>query len=225
VKLLLDLPNVRVALFEATHENAPWSALVASDLGIASNALGCAMELRSATQIHGDRILEPHEHGDADGFFLEAGQAAVVRHADCFPVAVTDPVKSRAVLLHCGWRGCALHLARKGVQRLLLAGSDPADLMATIGPGIGATDFEVGPEVLAYFPESVHSSTSRGTPSIDLPAFLMQELEDSGLLRSRITCDLRSTLGDLNLHSHRREGSRSGRMATFCTISPKFGVP
>jgi len=225
VKFLLDHPKVCVALFEAVHEGLPWNALNPEDLQAAARTLGWNGKVRSALQVHGERILEPHETGDADGFFLEAGQAGLVRHADCFPVVVADPEKSLAVVLHCGWRGCALHLARQGVQRLLRAGSRPTNLIAAIGPGIGASDFEVGPEVLANFPAAVHTHTSRGTPSIDLPAYLVQELDAAGVSRTRITCDLRSTLGDLNLHSHRRDGSRSGRMATFCTVSPYDGVP
>lgn len=224
MKELLRAGPVRTVLFEATLDGSPWDARKPADIERALNALGWSGPLRDAVQVHADRILETGETGDADGFLLGAGEAALVRHADCLPVCIADPVRSRAVLLHCGWKGCALDLAAKGVRRLLEEGSAVSDLHACIGPGIGPMDFEVGPEVLARFPESAHSRTSRGTPSVDLPGFVQAQLEEIGIQRTRITCDLRSTLGDLGLHSHRRAGALAGRMATFCLVAPTGGT-
>jgi hypothetical protein len=221
---LLRCGPIRVVLFEAVHDGRPWNALEPSDLERARFALGWEGSVKSVPQVHGERILEGDESGDADGFLLRAGEAALVRHADCFPVAIADPVRSQAVLLHCGWRGCALHLAEKGVARLLALGSRVQDLHACLGPGIGAVDFEVGPETLVRFPREHHAITSGGTASIDLAGFLVDELCRSGMTKSRITCDLRSTLGDLELHSHRRAGAQAGRMATFCLVAPTGGT-
>jgi copper oxidase (laccase) domain-containing protein len=220
VKELLRIGPVRVVLFEASLDGTPWNARDQADIQRALRAMDWDGPVRDTVQVHADRILLPAEAGDADGFFLQAGQAALVRHADCLPVTIVDPVHAQAVLLHCGWRGCAMHLAAKGVALLKAHGSEPGDMHARIGPGIGPSDFEVGLEVLANFPQSVHSTTLRGTPSIDLPRFLSEELSRQGIPRSRITCDLRSTFGDLNLHSHRRAGASAGRMATFCLIEP-----
>jgi len=220
---LLTVGGIRVVLFEAALSGAPWDARNPADVGRAAAAMDWEAPIRDTLQVHADRILSPGEEGEADGFFLRAGEAALVRHADCLPLALVDPVRNQAVLLHCGWRGCALHLAAKGVRMLVENGSEPADLYAALGPGIGPRDFEVGSEVLAHFPESARSRTARGTPSIDLQGFLCRELSEMGLLKSRITCDSRSTLGDLNLHSHRRAGASAGRMATFCLVAPTGG--
>lgn len=224
MKELLRIGGIRVVVFEAFLDESPWDARKPADIERALKTLDWTGPLRDAVQVHADRILEPGETGDADGFLLGAGEAALVRHADCLPVCIADPVRSRAVLLHCGWKGCALSLAAKGVRRLLEEGSSSADLHACIGPGIGPADFEVGPEVLARFPANVHARTSRGTPSVDLPGFLRAQLEEIGIQRTRITCDPRSTLGDLGLHSHRRAGALAGRMATLCLVAPTGGT-
>jgi len=223
LKELLAVGPVRVVLFEARLLGSAWDARNSADVAHAAVAMGWDAPIRDTLQVHADRILSCGEDGEADGFFLRAGEAALVRHADCLPVALVDPLRSQAALLHCGWRGCALHLAAKGVRMLLENGSKPEDLHAVIGPGIGPRDFEVGPEVLAHFPPSAHSLTQKGTPSVDLQGFLCRELSEMGLLKSRITCDSRSTLGDLNLHSHRRAGASAGRMATFCLVAPTGG--
>jgi YfiH family protein len=216
--------TIRVMLCEAFLNGLPWDARKDDDVETARLRLRWPKPLRATVQVHGTRILGPEEQGEADGFLLGAGEAALIRHADCFPVAVLDPRRGAAALLHCGWRGAAGHLAAKGVERLVAAGSRREDLEAVIGPGIGPRDFEVGPEVLERFPESVHSLTSRGTSSVDLIAFLRQELSESGLSPEKISCDSRSTLGDLQLHSYRRAGARAGRMATLCLIAPTGGT-
>lgn len=223
MKELLAVGGIRIVLFEAALSGAPWDARTPDDVLRAAKDMDWDAPIRDTVQVHADRILSCGEDGEADGFFLRAGEAALVRHADCLPVALVDPVRNQAVLLHCGWRGCALHLAAKGVRMLMDNGSVPADLHAALGPGIGPLDFEVGPEVLAHFPPSSHSRTAKGSPSVDLQGFLCRELSEMGLLKSRITCDSRSTLGDLNLHSHRRAGASAGRMATFCLVAPTGG--
>jgi len=215
---------IRVLLCEAFLDGHSWDAREEADVELVRKRLGWPTPLRATVQVHGTRILSSEEKGDADGFLLGPGDAALIRHADCFPVAILDSHRNAAALLHCGWRGAAGHLARQGVERLLAEGSRCEDLEAVIGPGIGPADFEVGSEVLDQFPTAFHGHTSWGTLSLDLPAFLRQELSQSGVDAARITCDFRSTLGDLQLHSYRRAGARAGRMATICLIAPTGGI-
>ena len=216
--------NLRVLLCEAFLDGQAWDAREETDVELVRKRLEWPKPFRATIQVHGTRILGPQEEGDADGFLLGPSDAALIRHADCFAVAILDSHRNAAALLHCGWRGAAGHLARQGVERLLAEGSRREDLEVVIGPGIGPADFEVGPEVLDQFPAAFHSHTTWGTQSVDLPAFLRQELSQSGVDAARITCDSRSTLGDLQLHSYRRAGARAGRMATLCLIAPTGGI-
>ena len=49
-----------------------------------------------------------------------------------------DPVRRVIAACHAGWRGTALGITKKEVEAMTAAyGTDPKDLLAAIGPGIG----------------------------------------------------------------------------------------
>jgi YfiH family protein len=53
---------------------------------------------------------------------------------------------------HAGWRGTVKRIVETGVGRMRLEfGSRPEDLVAAIGPGVGACCYAVGEEVLSEF--------------------------------------------------------------------------
>jgi len=82
----------------------------------------------------------------------EPGLLLAIQTADCIPVLVADR-KCRAVAaFHAGWRGTVKRIVESGVGRMRLEfGSRPEDLVAAIGPGIGACCYAVGEEVLSAF--------------------------------------------------------------------------
>lgn len=199
-----------------------FDALRPVDIGRAVEQLGCPCP-RTARQVHGIAIDRDGSSAECDAFLLRPGESALVRHADCFPVVVADPIRSRAVLAHCGWRGTLAGLAAASVQELLSNGSSRSSLVAAIGPGISADSFEVGSEVLDAFPARFHRRTSWGTPSIDLAGFLDAQLRDAGVQRvDRVWID---TFENPSWHSYRRDGEHSGRNATICIVDPSRTEP
>jgi YfiH family protein len=77
-----------------------------------------------------------------------------VQTADCIPVLVADRRRRRRAVaaFHAGWRGTVKRIVEAGVGRMRLEfGSRPEDLVAAIGPGIGACCYAVGEEVLSSF--------------------------------------------------------------------------
>jgi YfiH family protein len=68
--------------------------------------------------------------------------------ADCLPLLLTDRAGTRVAAVHAGWRGLAAGIIEAAVARLA---APPSDLLAWLGPAIGATAFEVGGEVRARF--------------------------------------------------------------------------
>jgi hypothetical protein len=218
MKILLRTGSVLVVLGEATHRGLPFDARREADLRSLAEDAGWTGSVRTAEQVHGVRILAAGDAGCGDAFLLGRGEAAAVRIADCWPVVVADPVRARAVVAHCGWRGAAGGLAGSSVRRLLEEGSRPSDLVACIGPGIQRASFEVGAETAAAFPESVHGSTSWGTRSVDLGRFLVGDLAAAGVPEGAIAWDSRDTYRDPDLHSHRRDAAHAGRMACLCIV-------
>jgi polyphenol oxidase len=88
-----------------------------------------------------------------DGFMTdEPGVLLAIQTADCIPVLVAD-VRRRAVAgFHAGWRGTLQRIVENGVGRMRSEfRSRPEDLIAAIGPGIGACCYAVGEEVRSEF--------------------------------------------------------------------------
>ena len=218
MKVLLREGPLLVVLGEARHGFRPFDARRPDDVRALAASIGFAGDVRSAEQVHGTRILGPSDTGCGDAFVVGPDEAALVRHADCWPVVVGDPRRARAVVAHCGWRGAAGHLASASVRTLLAEGSRRSDLHAVVGPGIGPSSFETGEDVASRFPDAARARTSWGTRSVDLGAFLRQDLIEAGVLPHRIRMDRRDTFTDTTLHSHRRDQGHAGRMGCLCLV-------
>lgn len=225
MKVLLREGPILVVLGEARHDVHRFDAREPGDVRALARSVGFHGPVRAAEQVHGVRILGPRDEGCGDAFLVGPGEAALVRHADCWPVVVCDPVRARAVVAHCGWRGAAGHLAAASVRTLLDEGSRRSDLHAVAGPGIGPESFETGEDVASQFPATFRTRTSWGTRSVDLGAFLQAELVQSGVLPSRIRLDRRDSFTDLALHSHRRDRGHAGRMACLCLVQTVVSFP
>jgi hypothetical protein len=81
--------------------------------------------------------------------------------ADCVPVLVADTRTRAVAAFHAGWRGTLARIVERGIGTMRREfGSKPKDLIAAIGPAIGACCYSVGEEVrfefesqFAYAPE------------------------------------------------------------------------
>lgn len=119
-----------------------------------------AIPLITVKQIHSSIVLrtgradaERRQPARADGVITdEPGQLLAIMTADCIPVLVADRRRRAVGAFHAGWRGTVKRIVECGVGRMRLEfGSRPEDLMAAIGPGIGACCYGVGEEVQAAF--------------------------------------------------------------------------
>jgi hypothetical protein len=112
----------------------------------------------------------------ADGAMTdERGVLLGIQTADCIPVIVADKKRRVVAAFHAGWRGTAKRIVELGVGRMRLEfGSEPKDLIAAIGPGIGACCYAIGEEVRAEFESQFAYATE-----------LMHEVYDSDPIRKR----------------------------------------
>ena len=105
----------------------------------------------------------------------ELGVLLAVQTADCIPVLVADRKRRAVAAFHAGWRGTVKRIVEMGIGRMRYEfGSRPEDLIAAIGPGIGACCYAVGDEVLSAF-ESQFSYARQ----------LFQEVYDSDPVRTK----------------------------------------
>jgi YfiH family protein len=81
---------------------------------------------------------------------FEVDQVCAILTADCLPVFFCDGAGSRVGVAHAGWRGLAAGVLQSTIAALNVR---PNDVMAWLGPAIGPSVYEVGPEVAAAFPD------------------------------------------------------------------------
>lgn len=93
-------------------------------------------------------LYDPEEY-DCDGLITNVpGLALTIFSADCIPVLLYDPVKKVIAAVHAGWRGTASDIAGKAARQMQADyGSDPADILTAIGPGISRCCFETHTDV------------------------------------------------------------------------------
>jgi YfiH family protein len=107
------------------------------------------------SQVHGTAVanladIKPQQVPDADASFTTIpGKVCVIMTADCLPVLFCDKQGKTVGAAHAGWRGLAAGVLEGTVESMRAAGA--GELMAWMGPAIGAYQFEVGPEVKQAF--------------------------------------------------------------------------
>ena len=124
---------------------------------------------------------------EADGCWTAArGLACTIMVADCLPVLLAAADGSRVGAAHAGWRGACGGIVEATVRAMEV---NPPELVAWLGPCIGPTAFEVGPEVKAAF-EAKDAAASRhfaargdGKWLADLPALTRMRLASAGVTR------------------------------------------
>jgi YfiH family protein len=152
--------------------------------------------------------------GRGDGLLEDTpGAVVAVKTADCIPILLVDELRRAVAAVHAGWRGTVSQIARRAVEAMRERfGSEPGDLHAAIGPGIGKCCYEVGPEVAARFGE-------QGRAHIDLAAENHRQLAEAGVTLERIyASNLCTMCRPEEFHSYRRDKEAAGRLYSFVGI-------
>ena len=177
---------------------------------------------RWIAQVHGTEVadldrLGPEDAPAADAAVTgEAGRVGVVLTADCMPLFLCDASGKRVGVAHAGWRGMAAGVIENSVRAL---GTDPGDVLAWMGPTIGPTAFEVGPEVRAAFVAVDERAASAFAPHgsakymADLYALARMRLERAGV--HRISGGGFCTYREADRFFSYRRAQASGRMGAF----------
>lgn len=158
---------------------------------------------------------------EADGLMTaETGKLIGVQTADCIPVLMIDPVHRAVAAFHAGWRGTVERIVELGVVRMRSEfGSDPAQLFAAIGPGIGACCYAVGDEVRERFganfnyAEELFCGGGSEVMRLDLIEANRRQLLGAGLAVEAIAAVGGCTSCQPEIFfSHRASGGHAGRM-------------
>jgi YfiH family protein len=140
--------------------------------------------------------------------------------ADCVPVVLVAPGTERGVaVVHAGWRGALHGIVAEAVTRLAAAtGARTSEMLAYVGPHIGACHYEVGPDLLARFVDAFGAVVDVDG-RLDLGAAVSRGLTEAGVPSASVSwadaCTFESTG---SFFSHRAEGVTGRHGALACVL-------
>lgn len=154
----------------------------------------------------------------ADGLFTQSSDVVCsAMTADCLPVLLCNSKGTQVAAVHAGWRGLANGIVEKALEKF------DGEVMAWIGPAIGAKVFEVGADVVEAFVSIDERAKTAFTPRnqeakwlADMNILVTQRLQRVGV--EQIYYSQLCTYADADrFYSYRRDGV-TGRQATFIWI-------
>jgi|SRR5580692_2712451 YfiH family protein len=175
-------------------------------------------------QVHGASVALARDASRREGYEADAIVARAadgplpigVRVADCVPVLIASERTRDVAAVHAGWRGVTSGIVAAGVKEL-----GGGELVAAIGPCIGACCFEVGRDIADEIARAApgaavvapYPHASPGKVFVDLRAAVRHQLREAGIDPARIEDVPGCTRHEsARFHSFRRDGMDSGRM-------------
>lgn len=141
--------------------------------------------------------------------------------ADCVPILLYDKMKQIVAAIHGGWSGLVGGIIENTISKMKeIYQSNPAEIIAAIGPSISQKNYEVGKELIVMFQEAgfnLSSSSYFNTQTqkwhIDLKLITHNELVRLGVFPQHIETSPLCTYDEPDLFfSARRQSIVSGRM-------------
>ena len=197
-----------------------------------------------ARQVHGACARVVTESGQGSGAFrlddaIDGIDALVtaspdvvlaILTADCVPIVLHDPVAGVLACVHAGWRGTVAGVTAAAVAAMRGLGTRPSDVVAGIGPAIGADRYQVGPDVHEAVSRSFgpaapafirSDSSASGRWLLDLPSANRHALREAGVPGPQIhATDLVTGPAPGHFFSD-RTARPCGRLALVARLRPK----
>lgn len=177
----------------------------------------------------GKGITRERDYTDIDGLITNVpGICLVTTYADCVPLYFLDPVKKVIALSHSGWRGTVGKIGKKTVELMHdKFGSDPADILAAVGPSVCQDCYEVSADVIDRFREVFDRSVWEelfyekpdGKYQLDLWKANEKIFLEAGIRKDHIAVTNVCTHCNSGiLYSHRAMGDKRGNLCAFLAL-------
>ena len=186
------------------------------------------VNLRVAARKDGGKgIVIPRDYTDIDGLLTdEPGLVLATFYADCVPLYFVDVKKRAIALAHSGWRGTVARMGRCVTDKMKeVYGTDPADIVAAVGPSICQECYEVSEDVADAFAQEFRRQgqadeilQSKGGGKYQLDLWRAHEivLKEAGIPAERIqVTDICTCHNSEYLFSHRASKGRRGNLGAF----------
>ena len=223
----------------------PWASLnvggtVGDDLvrvrqnrDLSFEALGRASDtMFDVWQVHSADVVCVKEPRPADQPYRQADiiltdrqrVTLFMRFADCVPLLLHDPRRGVIGISHAGWMGTLGDVATTTVGAMSKNyGSNPADILAGIGPSIGPDHYEIGADVILQVMQKFGNESElllkshNGKIHFNLWETNRLQLERAGVgqIESSNICTACATQ---DWFSHRAEKGRTGRFGALICL-------
>lgn len=177
----------------------------------------------------GEGVLRPKTRKDVDGMVTDVpGVVLATFYADCVPLYFVDPVHRAIGLSHSGWRGTVGQIGAVTLQKMHDEyGTDPADVLAAIGPSICRDCYEVSADVIEQFrgvyrqehwPRLFYEKPD-GKYQLDLWEACRITLLSAGICSAHLSMpNLCTCCNPEFLFSHRASKGKRGNLAAFLML-------
>ena len=172
--------NGGVGSKDAPEKVAENRARMAAHLGVGRERLLVPYQIHSADALIVSTPWAADARPRCDGLVTrEKNLALGVTGADCGMLLFADAEAEVIGACHAGWKGALTGMIDATVSAMEKLGAKRARIHVALGPAIGATSYEVGPEFLARFVETDSSYAQFFSPStradhamFNLPGFI-----------------------------------------------------
>ncbi len=171
----------------------------------------------------GKGIYREKDYTDVDALITDKENVALVIHtADCVPITFTDTENKAIGNAHCGWRGTYGNLAEITLKEMAKRfGTNPKNVVCTIGPAICRECYEVSEELYNQFMIRFGFKDAiikeNGKYYLDLMLINKHILENAGVTKIAVS-DLCTMCNKEDLYSHRGLGPERGLISSVIEI-------
>ncbi|HRW06346.1 MAG TPA: peptidoglycan editing factor PgeF [Caldilineaceae bacterium] len=248
---LTDHPvNAHISTRHGGVSPAPWSSLnmsiargdsrerVEENRERLTAAIGVvSSKLVRCRQVHGTGVAKV-DMSDADSW-LDGTDGLVtdtpalpllLLFADCTPILLYDPEHHALGVCHAGWRGTVNGMAAATLWMMQAAyDTQPANVIACIGPSIGPESYEVGDDVWSMAHAKLNGPERFFTfpngpaakPYFNLWAANAAQLMEGGVLSTNIEISgIDTAKATVDFFSHRAEQGRCGLFTMIAWLTP-----
>ena len=144
---------------------------------------------------------------------LEKNVPILCYSADCVPILMYASDIEAIAAVHSGWKGSALSIGKKTVEKLIGMGAEPQNIFVAIGPCIGKCCYEVSEDVAQRFSPEFYTAKENGKYMLDLGMVNYQLIVDCAVPKENISLSGICTSCNNDLFfSHRRQNGKSGTL-------------